>query len=267
MSADTPWMTIVMCLLAVLFTVVGGIVAIANPDTLSFEQYLERMGQLALAVSALGFGRSLKKGLAGAPTPGVTPSLNERPIMTITVGVIVLVAGGVGGAITIADPATLDFNAYLDKMTTFAYAIGIQGFGRAVRKGLQQREDDGSALEAHPDHPANPVDLGVATVDGDEESFIDPEDLADELLGADDDPDSPVTALLEPEANGNGADLDLELDAGVFEDGLPSDADEDLAPPPDVDEDLATAIADFDVLEIEDEPNVLMPSQEEEPAL
>src|ERR1700761_3796934 len=127
---NSPWMTFFACVLAVLFTIVGGIVALVHTESLSFEDYLDDTGKVAVAVAALGVGRSLKKGLtrgAGAEVGGGW--LNRWPVTTFTVGAMVLIAGVTGGVLTIADPALLTFDQYLHQMTTFAAAVGIQGAG------------------------------------------------------------------------------------------------------------------------------------------
>ncbi len=56
-------MTVLMILLVVIVAGVGGAVVIINPDALSFEDYLEQIKTLALAVAGLGVGRGI---LAGA---------------------------------------------------------------------------------------------------------------------------------------------------------------------------------------------------------
>src|SRR3954451_11675317 len=192
LNENTPWMTIIICLLAVLFTIVGGVVTLVQPQTLSFDEYLERTGQLALAVAALGVGRSLKKGLAREAGAQLAPSWLERaPVSTITIRTMVRIAAVAGGIVTIADPARLDFADYLDKMNTFAFAVGLQGAGRAVRKGIEKRgegleqraeaaTDAPSGFEDHPDHPANAAVLGdvAAPVPDDELTFVDPADVA-----------------------------------------------------------------------------------------
>jgi hypothetical protein len=301
LSDKTPWMTILMAVLVLLFAAVGGVVAIVNSESLSFQEYLDRLGKLALAVAGLGVGRSVRKGLTGqappaAAIPGLVPrvSLNDRPLMTITLGLLVVIAAGVGGAIVIADPETLDFDTYLDKMTTFAFAVGLQGAGRALRNGMQRRGvmNPGAPgpvvageYSAHPDHPANPTNLGVAapemtdplsggaaldaTLAGgvpgyagtdaaiDELSFLDPADEAalDDDLGADDEPEAGLAdeAAEDPETE------------GYDDDQLPSDDEEEGAPPLTADE-LAESFppyADTDLLDEPDEPNARMPSQEQ----
>jgi hypothetical protein len=294
LNENTPWMTVITCLLAVLFTVVGGVVTLVQPHTLTFELYLERTGQLALAVSALGVGRSLKKGLTRQSGAELPPSWIERaPISTITIGLMVLLAGVAGGILTIADPTRLNFADYLDKMNTFAFAVGIQGAGRAVRKGIENRGAAAtesapamigagtgaaaaatdtatlSAFEAHPDHPSNGLDFGVALPEpvvagvngagaaaGEDLSFLDPADVAasDDDLGADDEP--PLAGEDDDELGGEA--------------GLPSDAEEDAAPPPPGNDDelmpddaLALALADVYVLDHPaGQPSVIMPSQD-----
>jgi hypothetical protein len=271
-------MTILMGLLATLFAIVGGVIAISQPDTLSFDDYLDRMGELALAVAALGFGRSVRKGLAhhgeaaNAPDAAVpvqaSRSLNDRPLMTITLGIIVLIAAVVGGVVTIADPATLDFGSYLDKMNEFAFAVGAQGAGRALRKGLEQHPNGGGGgmadFEALPDHPASPVDLGPAVPEvgitayqGEEDlSFVDPADEAalDEDLGSDEEPGgAPEESYARPRV---GTVEDAEVESGVLDAQLPSDEEEAAAPPP---------LPDEDALDEPDDPTVRMPSQDEPP--
>jgi hypothetical protein len=260
MNENFPWMTLQMCLLAVVFSVVGGIVSIVDPDQLPFETYLDRMGELALAVSALGVGRSLRKGLAGEGQGGAAgllvekKSLNDRPLMTITLGTIVLVAAGTGGALVIAGSTDLKFDDYLDKMNLFAFAIGAQGAGRAVRKGLENRGGAASLGEfaAHPDHPANALNLGIAQpapAAGD--TFFNvplPAPLGavnpDEDLGADEDD--------------LGDDVDEELGDGTAAAGdLPSDEEEFSSPPPDDLEPIV--ITDEHLLDQPGVPNVLMP--------
>ena len=93
LNENTPWMTIMMCLLAVLFAAVGGVVAIANPETLSFDTYLDRLGQAALAVAGQGAGRALRKGLESKPAAGMSPGAADfaahpdHPANDISLGV------------------------------------------------------------------------------------------------------------------------------------------------------------------------------------
>lgn len=260
-------MTILMTVLAVLFAIVGGVITISEPDTLSFDDYMDRMGELALAVAALGFGRAVKAGVAGqtpavADQPPARTSLNDRPLMTITLGVLVLIVGVVGGVVTIADPATLDFSSYLDKMNEFAFAVAALGAGRALRKGLGQRSSGAIQTEdlvAHPDHPAVPVDLGPAVPEGvveEDLSFIDPADEAalDEELGGEQEP----VRTLPPDAD-VPLEFDIVEDAEVEDDllegELPSDDEESASPAP--------LLEDEALLDEPDEPTVRMPSQDQ----
>lgn len=61
MSKLNEWgpMTVLMILLVVIVAGVGGAVVIVNPEALSFEDYLEQIKTLALAVAGLGVGRGI----------------------------------------------------------------------------------------------------------------------------------------------------------------------------------------------------------------
>jgi hypothetical protein len=265
---NSPWMTFFACVLAVLFTIVGGIVALVHTESLSFEDYLDDTGKAAVAVAALGVGRSLKKGLtrgAGADVGGSW--LNRAPVTTFAVGAMVLVAGVTGGILTIVDPALLSFDNYLDQMTTFAFAVGIQGAGRAVRKGIEAKGEaeaataaggaggaagaaadagGGMALGNMAEHPDFPGAAGLEPIvpsTGPEPDFLDPTDVAsiDDDLGAEAEPS-------------DAADLD--------ESDLPTDEEEEAHPPPD---DLDLTPSDAYALDAAGAPgpSAVMPSQEE----
>lgn len=276
LDENSPWMTFFACVLAVLFTIVGGIVALVHTESLSFEDYLDDTGKAAVAVAALGVGRSLKKGLtrgAGAEVGGSW--LNRAPVTTFAVGAMVLVAGVTGGILTIADPALLSFDNYLDQMTTFAFAVGIQGAGRAVRKGIEAKGEADSAAAAggaaaaaaaapaagditqHPDYPGA-AGLGpIVPSTGPEPDFVDPADAMseDEDLGADAEPVVAVAVV----ADSGYADIDA---AELDESGLPTDEEEEAHPPPD---DLDLTPSDAYALDSPGAqgPSAVMPSQEE----
>lgn len=61
--------TVLLVVLAMIVVAVGGVIAIVNPDTLSFAQYLNDLKTFALAVAGLGLARGVHLGLkANAPT-------------------------------------------------------------------------------------------------------------------------------------------------------------------------------------------------------
>jgi hypothetical protein len=301
LNENSPWMTLFACVLAVLFTIVGGIVAIVHMESLKFEEYLDDTGKAAVAVATLGVGRSLKKGLArGAGGDISGPWLERAPVSTITVGLMVFIAGVAGGILTIADPAKLDFHQYLDQMTTFAFAVGIQGAGRAVRKGIEVR----GAAEGTNVSSAAAIAAGAAGVLG--ASGTQPSAADDGAPGSGQDgangaaagieshPDYAGAAggMLAPESlpvpddlsfvdPADAASLDDELGADeepadetdddglpaddLDESGLPTDEEEEAHPPPD--DLLGFDIPDAHELERTDvasEPNAVMPSQEEQ---
>lgn len=59
LSDERPWMTI--CVVAIVFivAVVGGVVVITNPETLSFDQYVTVLTGLAIGSGLLGIGRGI----------------------------------------------------------------------------------------------------------------------------------------------------------------------------------------------------------------
>jgi hypothetical protein len=288
---NSPWMTVFACVLAVLYTIVGGVVALVHTETLSFSDYLDKTGKVAVAVAALGVGRSLKKGLTrGAGVEVGGGWLNRAPVTTFTVGAMVLVAGLTGGVLTIADPALLSFDQYLDQMTTFAAAVGIQGAARAVRQGIEAKgaaEGAGGApaagaaaagaagpgaagpgagagpdvggLSQHPDFAGAAGLAPIVPSTGPEPDFVDPEDVAsvDDDLGAAEEP-APASTVATVSDTGyadiSGEDLD--------ESDLPTDEEEEAHPPPD---DLDLLPADAYALDAPGAggPSAVMPSQED----
>ncbi|HEX5923927.1 MAG TPA: hypothetical protein VFY45_08850 [Baekduia sp.] len=301
LNENSPWMTLFACMLAVLFTIVGGIVAIVHVQSLTFEEYLDDTGKAAVAIATLGVGRSLKKGLARGAGGDISGSWLERaPVSTITVGLMVLIAGVAGGILTIADPGKLDFHQYLDQMTTFAFAVGIQGAGRAVRKGIEVRGAaqgtnvssaaaiaagaagalgaggaqtgavDGGAPDSGPGG-ANGAAAGIENhpdYAGATGGMLAPENLpaADDLSFVDPADlaslDDDLGADEEPTDEADDNDLST---SDLDESDLPSDEEEEAHPPPD--DLLGFDIPDAHELERTDvasEPNAVMPSQEEQ---
>jgi flagellar biosynthesis component FlhA len=51
--------TVLVAVLVVIVAVVGGVVVIVHPDTLSFKQYVDALSKLAIGVGVLGVGRGL----------------------------------------------------------------------------------------------------------------------------------------------------------------------------------------------------------------
>jgi hypothetical protein len=262
LNENSPWMTFFACVLAVLFTLVGGIVALVHTQSLPFKDYLDSTGKAAVAVAALGVGRSLKKGLTrGAGEEVGGSALNRWPVTTFTVGAMVLIAGLTGGVLTIVNPDLLTFQQYLDQMTTFAFAVGIQGAGRAVRKGIEAKGTAETAaaaptpaLQDHPDFAGAAGTGPVFVSTGPEPDFVDPEDREseDDDLGADEEP-------------GPAAHADDLEDAGADEDeaGLPTDEEEMAHPPPDDADLLPADVYALDSPETSSGPSAYMPSQDE----
>lgn len=65
-----PVMTILVVIIAVMIGIVGGILVIVEPDTLSFDQYIRAMTGLSIGAGLLGIGRGHA---AAARVPVVPP--------------------------------------------------------------------------------------------------------------------------------------------------------------------------------------------------
>ena len=87
-ASDKPVVTILTLIAALVALVVGGVVTITNPQSLSFHQYIQ---DIALLGGALGLGSGIGRGIdsygqavAGkAPTP---PVVVEAPAPVVEVG-------------------------------------------------------------------------------------------------------------------------------------------------------------------------------------
>jgi hypothetical protein len=103
--------------------------------------------------------------------------LDKNP-MTFMLYVVFLVVAIVGGVLVLLDSAgSMSFEDYLNKLTSFALAVGIFGAGRAVKNGILGGKDaDGlppdTAAVAVPSVRKIPRDTAV--MPGLEEDEIDP---------------------------------------------------------------------------------------------
>jgi len=67
----SPVVTILLCVLAVVVVIAGGVVTIVKPDTLPFHQYVQ---DVAILTAALGLGAGVGRGvesLGKASTPTI----------------------------------------------------------------------------------------------------------------------------------------------------------------------------------------------------
>jgi len=60
--------------------------------------------------------------------------MDKLPWGTIIGGVIVLIVAGIGGAITIIEPKTLSFSAYVSSLSDLAVGVGLVTVGRGAAK-------------------------------------------------------------------------------------------------------------------------------------
>lgn len=140
--------------------------------------------------------------------------LNEWGPMTVLTILVALVVVGVGGAVVILQPETLSFNAYLEYLQKFAYAIagvaagrGLLAAGKHVADG--QVQSAAIASTAEPTLPLSPA-LTAQPITGAVGGFEEPdeEDLAaawddDIIAEIDEEPDAELGV---PKATGERAE-------------------------------------------------------------
>jgi flagellar biosynthesis component FlhA len=61
MSDKLPWGTILTAMIVAIVAVVGGIVVIVHEETLSFENYVQSLSDLAVGVGLVTVGRGVAK--------------------------------------------------------------------------------------------------------------------------------------------------------------------------------------------------------------
>jgi hypothetical protein len=88
LNDSMPWATIMTAILVAIAAIAGAVVVIRNPDSLSFQQYLDILKNFALAVGVVGIGRgiasfgkqtaaaTLLKDQSLVPPPAVAPFAN-----------------------------------------------------------------------------------------------------------------------------------------------------------------------------------------------
>jgi hypothetical protein len=59
LNDSMPWATIMTAVLVAIAAIAGAVVVIRNPDSLSFQQYLDILKNFALAVGIVGIGRGI----------------------------------------------------------------------------------------------------------------------------------------------------------------------------------------------------------------
>jgi hypothetical protein len=59
LNDSMPWATIMTAILVSIAAIAGAVVVIRNPDSLSFQQYLDILKSFAIAVGIVGIGRGI----------------------------------------------------------------------------------------------------------------------------------------------------------------------------------------------------------------
>ena len=59
LNDSMPWATIMTAILVAIAAIAGAVVVIRNPDSLSFQQYLDILKSFAIAVGIVGIGRGI----------------------------------------------------------------------------------------------------------------------------------------------------------------------------------------------------------------
>jgi hypothetical protein len=127
-----PWLD----LLGVLAAIVGGVIVIVRPSTLTYPEYLTGLGFLLGGTGAM----QLAQNAAGKTTTGVVGILDVLPWAKI-IGVIAILAGAV---VVIIEPTTLDFQEWLRQGGILLVGTGIFGFARSqAGKGLAAKAAKG----------------------------------------------------------------------------------------------------------------------------
>jgi DNA-binding transcriptional regulator of glucitol operon len=90
-----PWATIMTAILVAIAAIAGAVVVIRNPNSLSFQQYLDILKNFALAVGVVGIGRGIAS--FGKQTAAATLLKDQSlvPPVTVTPGANGVVASDV----------------------------------------------------------------------------------------------------------------------------------------------------------------------------
>ncbi|MGH2937211.1 MAG: hypothetical protein ACRDPE_03710 [Solirubrobacterales bacterium] len=127
-----PWLD----LLGVLAAVVGGVIVIVEPTTLSYPHYLSGLGFLLGGAGAMGIASNA----AGKTETGVIALLDVLPWAKI-IGAIAILAGAV---VVIVEPSTLDFQEWLKQGGILLVGTGVFGFSRSqAGKGVAAKAAKG----------------------------------------------------------------------------------------------------------------------------
>jgi hypothetical protein len=78
-NSDQPWMLISMAIVVVVVAIVGGIVTITDPGTLTFEEYLDKLLWLAGAVAVFGGARKVGDAIDSNKTKKVEVEVENQP--------------------------------------------------------------------------------------------------------------------------------------------------------------------------------------------
>jgi hypothetical protein len=86
LNDSMPWATIMTAVLVAFAAVAGAVVVIRNPNSLSFQQYLDILKNFALAVGVVGIGRGIAS--FGKQTAAATLLKDQSllPSATVTPG-------------------------------------------------------------------------------------------------------------------------------------------------------------------------------------
>lgn len=111
----------VATLLAVVFSIVAGLVQLIDPAKLSFEEYLQ---QITVLWGLIAVGRGLAVNVAGTLPDDKYAAINAFPWATVVAIVV-----GVVGYIGVITDSTLDWQEYGTQM---AILVGSLGLGRGL---------------------------------------------------------------------------------------------------------------------------------------
>lgn len=83
--------------------------------------------------------------------------LDMKPVTTALMVLLALIVVGAGAVVTVTNPDTYPFRAYLDDLKTFAVGVGALGIGRGILSGLSNL---GIGVHLPSERPEVSTDLG-----------------------------------------------------------------------------------------------------------
>ena len=117
---EVPWTSV----FGVAAALLGAVVVIVHPQTLSYPAYMSKLAWLLAGAGALGIARTK----AGKGTESFIAVLDNLPWAAI----IGLVAAGAGAVVVVAHPASLNYSQWLEDAGKLLLGTGVFGYSRSL---------------------------------------------------------------------------------------------------------------------------------------